>query len=75
MRRIEIDIDIFERDDLVSTPEGEGVVLTDEPVMGFNPYLRRVVIRLKEGTSDFPNGLLEVDGNSLVFMDEEDTTP
>ena len=49
MKKSLVEVELYEKDDKVITPDGEGVVLKDEK-FNINPYKRFVLIKYFEST-------------------------
>jgi hypothetical protein len=71
MKKVKVELEIFEKGDRVLTPEGEGTIMKDEELDRTNLYNRTVDIKLDEPTSHNTNGVLkEYDAWMCLIINE-----
>jgi len=73
MKNVGVRIHLWEKGDRVHTYEGIGTVMEDEeiPNLPSDVYYRIVKVKLDEGTSSHPNGIIDIESPESIFLINE----
>jgi hypothetical protein len=69
MKKVQVEVDLFEKNDRVLTPEGEGYVVEDEVFPVIDRMDREVLVQHDSGCSNNPsNRAKRMDASMLCFL-------